>query len=144
MENHKRIPKIGIGVLVVHNGNILLLKRNNSHGAGSWCLGGGHLEFGETIADCARREVYEETGLTLDTVEIICVNEELDFIGTDNKHYVTIGCVAESKSDFCENREPFKHTGISWFAFDALPKPLFTPSEHIITCYLSKTLTLSK
>ncbi len=142
MEKHNTFPRIGIGVLVIHDGTVLLLKRKGSHGAGTWCLGGGHLEYGETIADCARREVLEETGLMLDKVEIICVNEELNFIKTDHKHYITVGCLASVLTDHFENKEPDKHIDIQWFDINKLPSPLFPASEHIIQCFLKNTVSI--
>jgi 8-oxo-dGTP diphosphatase len=48
-------PLIGVAVIVIKDDKILLGKRKNSHGAGTWALPGGHLEFGESIKDCARR-----------------------------------------------------------------------------------------
>lgn len=42
---------------------MLLGKRAGSHGDGTWAPAGGHLEFGESIEACARREVRQATGL---------------------------------------------------------------------------------
>ena len=56
-------PRVGIGVIVMRNGLVLLGERIGAHGAGTWALPGGHLEFGESVEQCARREVWEETGL---------------------------------------------------------------------------------
>jgi 8-oxo-dGTP diphosphatase len=54
-------PKVGVAVIVVKDTRILLGKRVNSHGSGTWQFPGGHLEFGEPIEDCAKRELFEET-----------------------------------------------------------------------------------
>ena len=66
MESH--VPQVGVGVIVIREGLVLLGKRIGSHGAGTWALPGGHLEFGESLEDCARREVLEETGLAVQSV----------------------------------------------------------------------------
>lgn len=142
MNNTKLYPRIGIGILIICQNEILLLKRHGSHGEGTWCLGGGHLQFGETISDGAKREVWEEVGIKLNKLELICINEELDFIQTDKKHYVTIGCLSIVQSKAFTNKEPAKHSEINWFDFNQLPSPLFIPSQNIIKCYLNNKLTL--
>ena len=42
-------PLIGIAVMVVKEDRVLLGKRKNSHGSGTWAFPGGHLEFNESI-----------------------------------------------------------------------------------------------
>lgn len=55
---------------------------------GTWSLPGGHLEFGETFEQCAKREVAEETGQDIEDVEFITATETM-FVA-ENKHYVTV------------------------------------------------------
>eukprot|EP00877_Chromochloris_zofingiensis_P007895 jgi/Chrzof1/3359/Cz12g22080.t1 len=54
---HKARPRVGLGVIVQRGDKILVGKRLGSLGAGEYALPGGHLEFGESFADCAVREV---------------------------------------------------------------------------------------
>src|SRR5205085_103309 len=55
MEPQRR-PAVGVSVILLRGGLVLLGQRLASHGAGTWQFPGGHLEFGEAIEDCARRE----------------------------------------------------------------------------------------
>lgn len=57
-------------VVVNDDGDILLHRRTDND---KWALPGGVMEMGETIADCARREVREETGLDVELLGIVGV-----------------------------------------------------------------------
>jgi|GEM_PF-5891666 len=41
--------RVGVGVFVFKNGEFIMLKRRGSHGADTWSLPGGHLEFGNHL-----------------------------------------------------------------------------------------------
>lgn len=74
----------------------MLLHRLGSHGSGTFALPGGHLEFGESWEDCARREVLEETGLQLESIRF---ETAINSIFGPDSHYVTIfmhGTVAQA------------------------------------------------
>jgi mutator protein MutT len=62
-----RRPVVGVSALVRKDGAILLIRRRREPYAGRWSLPGGHVEFGERLADAAVREVREETGVVIDT-----------------------------------------------------------------------------
>lgn len=58
---------VGVAAVVFRGKDILLMQRAGKHGAGKWAAPGGWLEPHETLEDCAKRELEEETGLVLGT-----------------------------------------------------------------------------
>ena len=54
---------LGASVVVVADGAILLVLRGHEPQLGRWSVPGGRVEAGETLAEAAAREAYEETGL---------------------------------------------------------------------------------
>ena len=54
------MPNLSASSAVIRSGEILLTKRRDIE---VWCLPGGHVDAGETVAQAAVREVWEETGL---------------------------------------------------------------------------------
>ncbi len=60
-------------VALVRDGRVLLIQRAFAPLEGLWTLPGGRLEPGETIEDCARREVREEVGLIVGVVAPVTI-----------------------------------------------------------------------
>ncbi|RCK34502.1 NUDIX hydrolase [Thalassospira xiamenensis] len=91
-------PIIGIGAVVWHGDNVLLIQRGKSPNKGSWSLPGGAQELGETLREAVHREVFEETGITIsepiliDTVDLITPDKN----GRVQYHYTLIDFVAEA------------------------------------------------
>ena len=54
---------------------VLLTRRSDN---GLWCLPGGRMEPGESIEECCCREVFEETGLVIETGRLIGVYSNRD------------------------------------------------------------------
>jgi 8-oxo-dGTP pyrophosphatase MutT (NUDIX family) len=57
------------------NGKFLLTKRSDN---GQWCLPGGAVEAGESVAEACEREVFEETGLTVRVKRLVGVYSHPD------------------------------------------------------------------
>lgn len=126
----KKKPLIGVGVVVVQNGKVLLGERKGSHGTGDWSIPGGHLEFGESVAECAKRELIEETGLVPLSLKMGPWTEDV----IDNeKHYISFFVFVNHVSGEPQLLEPQKCGGWEWFAWNALPFPLFRTVQSLIT-----------
>lgn len=117
--------QVGVGIIIVRDGRVLLGERQGSHGSGTWALPGGHLEFGESVADCAKREVFEETGLEIHDVRSVAFTN--DIFEENQKHYVTLFVMAVQWRGEPKVMEPQKCKGWEWCEWDNLPNPLFTP-----------------
>ena len=83
----------GAGSVIIENkdGQILLGKRTDNH---LWGYSGGGMELGETVEECARRELREEMGLEADELELFCVHsgEEAHMIypNQDEVYYLEV------------------------------------------------------
>lgn len=124
-------PKIGVGVIIIKDNKVLLGKRMNAHGEGSWCFPGGHLEFNEEVEDCATREVKEETGISIKNIRKATFTN--DIFEKEKKHYVTIFVVCDFASGEVTITEPEKCERWDWFKWDALPQPLFIPIQNLLS-----------
>jgi 8-oxo-dGTP pyrophosphatase MutT (NUDIX family) len=107
----RRGPLYGLGTSVYaeRDGKILILKRAMGEATGAWYTPGGGLDPGETPLECARRELFEETGLVpsgpLELVGLI----GMKFYGVDG-FVIAYACE-------CLEGEPklsHEHTGARW------------------------------
>src|SRR3972149_6820264 len=62
---HFEDPKVAVGVVVEKEGRIVLAKRGHEPNYGVWSFPSGFADAGEVLEDAARREVEEETGLSV-------------------------------------------------------------------------------
>ncbi len=72
-----RGPEATVGAIIKKGGKILLVKRNNKPFRNYWTFPGGHIERGETALQAIKREVKEETDLTLTKPRFFCFNDEI-------------------------------------------------------------------
>ena len=86
-----------------YQNSILLINRHKAPFMGMWNAIGGHQEKGETLLECAIREIYEETNIKI---------EKLNFMGKftwnfdDDIGYIYVGNL---EKDFNINNYPLKN-----------------------------------
>ncbi len=89
-ESPPRRPSLGAGMVCFRDDQVLLIKRGKAPRLGEWSIPGGHVEWGETTAQAAIREVMEETGIEAEALDLI---EVIDAIGPGEPpqgHYVLV------------------------------------------------------
>jgi len=85
-------PHVGVGVLLVRNHTLLLIKRKYNPDAGYWSIPGGHLDLGEKVQVAAEREAYEETGFKVKVTKLAGIIDKImyDDNGKIEYHYVLL------------------------------------------------------
>lgn len=122
--------RVGVGVAIVRNGKVLIGRRRGSHGADTWSIPGGHIEFGESWEACARRETKEETGLDIEQITFLGVTDDHDI--SEGKHYVTIFMRAACPTGEPVICEPDKYQELCWCPWERIPAPRFKPLDHLM------------
>jgi 8-oxo-dGTP diphosphatase len=122
-------PQVGTAIIITKDDKVLLMKRKGPHGQGTWSTPGGHLDPGETLEGCAAREAKEEVGLDVTDIRFRCVTN--DVFEAEGKHYITIWMDGKSTGEpRIASEEEAEEIG--WYAWDALPSPLFLPLENLV------------
>ena len=125
---------MGVGVVFVRRGEVFLAKRRGAHGEDTWGSAGGHLEFGETLEDCARREAMEELGLSVGELRVLCLSNIVAY----NRHYVDVeflGDIGEQEPVPTATDGSFGEYG--WYPLTDPPQPLFEPMRLAIESLLT-------
>lgn len=106
-------PILGVGAIVIREGEVVVIRRANEPLKGEWSIPGGKVELGETVAQALVREVREETGLEVEPAALVEVFERItrDEAGKTKYHYVLLdyqchvrGGGLRAGGDACEAR----------------------------------------
>ena len=90
-------PRVGVGAITIKDGKVLLVKRGIEPSYGLWAIPGGKLKLGETLQECAARELLEETGIMIKVGACIYVFDllERDDKGKIKFHFVVVDFAAD-------------------------------------------------
>lgn len=131
-------PIVGVGAVVLSDDKVLMVRRGKAPGKGHWSLPGGAQKLGETVFETAKREILEETGLTIEVLGLIDVVDSIRPDGKDEEkiqyHYTlvdVVAVVADTESD-----EPVAGGDAeeaAWLPLSGIPgMDLWSETERII------------
>ena len=124
MKNIYKLPAY-VGIILKKENQVLLVQRHNDSKwmPGYWNFPGGLLEENETLTTAAAREIHEEVGVTVSPSNFT-FSHVIHVHASISKLHDILGLyfVAEEWNGIPTNCEPDKHSHVTWFDFDDLPK----------------------
>jgi len=126
-------PIVGVGAIVWRDDRVLLVRRAKPPRMGAWSLPGGAQKTGETVYEAARREVREETAISIHVLGLVDVVDSIrrDDHGRIQYHYTLVDVVAE-----WEAGDPRADTDVSeaaWFAWEDIgPLGMWAETVRVI------------
>ncbi len=111
-------PLVGIGIVVLRDDAVLLVRRGRPPAEGAWSLPGGAQELGETAEAAARRELAEETGLSVGPLRLAAHVDSIhrDADGRVQYHYTILDFAARYAGGTA--RAGGDVAAVAWAAFD--------------------------
>ena len=133
------------GVCVVYfchdgNGNFAMAKRsqNARDEKGRWDIGGGGLEFGETVEETLKKEIKEEYGTEALKYEFLGFRDVHRNHEGHPTHWIALDFKVLVDKTHVRNAEPHKFDEVEWFNLNSLPKPLHSQLPEFIERYRNK------
>jgi ADP-ribose pyrophosphatase YjhB (NUDIX family) len=116
-------PLVGVGVAIFDAaGRVLLVQRGRPPRQGQWGIPGGLVELGETLADAAHREVFEECAVEIELGGLVAAFEpvERDAAGRIEYHYVVLDYWGRLRGGTAQPQDDA--AALAWAAMDDLDR----------------------
>ncbi len=124
---------LGVNVAIFRRGKILLTQREDFE---VWCLPGGHVDPGESIAQAAIREAHEEVGLTVDILRLVGIYSLLPAVEALVNHLILFTAKPIAGSLSLQAEEVL---AADYFSPNALPELLLWGHQQRIADTFDKT-----
>jgi 8-oxo-dGTP diphosphatase len=88
-------PMLAVSAAIIRDGRVFIARRARGPALGVWTMPGGMVEAGETLSEALKRELVEETSMTIEPVALAGHREVVvrDSDGKVSRHFV-IMCFA--------------------------------------------------
>ncbi|MBO0992705.1 NUDIX hydrolase [Bacillus sp. SD088] len=139
MVGNEKVIMVVAGAFVFDKENAILMQKRADNG--QWGFPGGFMELGESVQDTAKREVYEETGLLLEELELFGIYSgpqyDKTFANGDQVSLVQISFVCKRYSgELVESNEESIQN--KFFPIEELPENIFTDHQVFVEDLLSE------
>lgn len=138
---HRPLLQCAASVIIENDkGEILLGKRTDNH---KWGYSGGSIELGESVEDCARRELFEEMGLIAQELRFFMINsgEETHYIYPNGDEVYNVEVVYLCSKYLGEPKPQKKEMEeLRFFSVKDLPEALSDPIIPVFNAYRKKVL----
>jgi len=126
-------PKIGAVIIVTSGNKILLGKRKNSYKSGFYGTPAGGIESLEKVIDGAKRELFEETGLKVETLDYVGVIRDID----DGYDFIHFAFLCKDYKGEPRLMEPNRCESWEWIDSDKIPENTLIGHKAAIEMFLN-------
>jgi 8-oxo-dGTP pyrophosphatase MutT (NUDIX family) len=121
-------------------GNVLFGKRsqNARDERGKWDIGGGGVEFGDTVEDSLRKEIFEEYCTDVLDYEFLGYRDVRREHDGKKTHWVAFDFKVLVDRQKVKNGEPHKFDSVEWFSQKNLPTPVHSQLPTFLELYKNK------
>ncbi|MBI3290156.1 NUDIX domain-containing protein [Candidatus Microgenomates bacterium] len=134
-----------IGVTVVYfchdgNGKFIMAKRskNTRDEHGKWDIGGGGIEFGESVAKTLRKEIKEEYCTKVLDYRFLGFRDVHRTHAGRRTHWIALDFNVKIDPKKVKNGEPHKFDDVQWFTLDTIPTNSHSQFHHFLELYSDK------
>ena len=140
--NGEETIRLGVAVALINQKNEILLEKRSD--CGWWGVTGGKLDLGETVQDCAVREIKEECNVSVESkllrlVGVYSDPEEGRILQYPDNRVHLIDIVYVLKRDYFKLEKSHESLELKFFTFDRLPDlivpPAIKPLQDIYTIF---------
>jgi 8-oxo-dGTP pyrophosphatase MutT (NUDIX family) len=131
-----------IGITLVYfchdgEGNFLMNLRSQEarDEQGRWDIGGGALEFGDTVGDMLRKEIREEYCTDVLASEFLGFRDVHREHNSEHTHWIALDFKVLVDRSKVQNGEPHKFDEVAWFRLDAMPTPVHSQFPEFLEKY---------
>ena len=135
MSEHSTVlPRTRVAVVLVQ-GDCVLLIRHQKKDATYWLLPGGGLDYGESISECAAREILEETGLVIEVRNMLYLSEAI--APDKSRHILNITVLGRVVGGTLAKADEAILAELAWVPLEDLGKVTLYPAiaDHLLASW---------